>query len=92
MIKIVDNDILREGQKIGYIDGNDIRDQSGQKLGYFTSDTVYDAMSRVVARLKDNYVFIGSRQVALQAVLRKVISNYYSNIARAAVAVLFGEI
>ncbi len=42
-MKIYDNKIWRDGQKIGWIDGSHIRTEpDGRRLGYFENDFVYN--------------------------------------------------
>jgi len=54
-MKIFDNKIWRDGQKIAWIDGNHIRtDQDGQKLGYFENNFVYNMAGHKVAYIFEN--------------------------------------
>ena len=54
-MKIFDNKIWRDGQKIAWIDGNHIRvDQSGQKLGYFENNFIYNMAGHKVAYIYEN--------------------------------------
>ena len=36
MVKIIGNDIWRGGEKIGWIEGDYVRDRDGKKLGLFS--------------------------------------------------------
>jgi hypothetical protein len=55
MMKIFDNKIWRDGQKIGWIDGNHVRtDQGNQKLGYFENNFIYNMEGHKVAYVYEN--------------------------------------
>jgi hypothetical protein len=54
-MKIFDNKIWRNGQKIGWVDGDHIRTEAdNRKLGYFANDFVYNMDGRKVAHLFEN--------------------------------------
>ena len=54
-MKIFDNKIWHAGQKIGWIDGNHIREEvGGRKLGYFENNHIYNEAGHKVAYLFEN--------------------------------------
>src|SRR3989344_2089064 len=73
MLKIIGNDIVREGTKIGWISGNDIFDQGGNKIGYFTGDDIYDHRGTKIGYLESNYIKYGggSRSISVKENRRK---------------------
>lgn len=54
MIKIVDGKIWRDGQKIGYIEGDHIRSESGAKVGYINGEYIYNEAGHKVAYIHEN--------------------------------------
>lgn len=53
-MKVFENKIWRDGQKIGWIDGNHIRDHADQRLGYFENNFVYNQAGHKVAYILEN--------------------------------------
>ncbi len=54
-MKIFDNKVWRDGQKIGWIDGNHIRlETDNRKLGYFENNFIYNMEGRKIAYLFEN--------------------------------------
>lgn len=53
-MKIFDNKIWHDGQKIGWIDGEHVRDNSNQKLGWFQNGFVYNEAGQKVAYIFEN--------------------------------------
>ncbi|KKR55707.1 MAG: hypothetical protein UT92_C0001G0050 [Candidatus Curtissbacteria bacterium GW2011_GWA1_40_24] len=92
MLKIIGNDIVREGTKIGWISGNDIFDQGGNKIGYFTGDDIYDHRGTKIGYLESNYIKYGggSRSISVKENRRKITGGAYSDICRAAIRLLLG--
>ncbi|OGY99689.1 MAG: hypothetical protein A3B13_01395 [Candidatus Liptonbacteria bacterium RIFCSPLOWO2_01_FULL_45_15] len=60
MIRISDNDILRGGTKIGYIQGNDIWSYDGNKMGYAEGNSIFNANGKKVAWLEGEYIYTES--------------------------------
>jgi hypothetical protein len=54
MPHVIDNKIIHDDQKIGWIDGEHIRDMSNNKLGYFENGFVYREDGRKVAYIHEN--------------------------------------
>jgi hypothetical protein len=53
-IKIYENIIWRDGQKVGWIDGNHVRLESGNKLGYFENNMIYNMEGHKIASIVEN--------------------------------------
>ena len=55
MMKFFENRIWRDGQKIGWIDGNHVRAEAdNRKLGYFENNFIYNQAGRKVAYVFQN--------------------------------------
>ena len=94
MLKIIGNDIKRGGVKLGWIDGNDIRNHEGKKLGYFTSNDVYRADGVKIGFTQGNELYFvnSGRKVHLDDLRQKfVVGGSFSDLARAAVLILIGD-
>jgi hypothetical protein len=92
MLKIRGNDILRGGEKIGWLEGNDVRSHEGHKLGYFSGNDIYNAAGRKVAYVEGNHLFVvsGSEKIPLESVDGSVEGAGFSELEKSAVYVLLG--
>ena len=54
MPHVIDNKIWHDSQKLGWIDGEHIRDMSNNKLGYFENGFVYNETGHKVAYIHEN--------------------------------------
>ncbi len=91
-IKISGNDILREGEKIGHITGNDVYNDRGEKVGYFSGDDIYDEGGRKTAYIEGNKLMSSvGRSENISRIEREVRGGNLSNLERAAVKVLFNR-
>lgn len=92
MLKIVNNDIWRGMEKIGWLEGNDVYDSEGRKLGYFSDNDIYDADGRKIAYLKDDDVFsTGGKKLDVSEINREIQGSVASSLERAAVRMLLGN-
>lgn len=93
MLKIVGNDVLRGGQKVGWLEGNDVRDHDNRKLGYFTGNDVWNIAGHKLAFIEGNYLDpegSGLPKIPLDHVTESVTGGTISTIARCAVYLLIG--
>jgi len=93
MLKIIDNDIMRSGQKVGWIEGNDIRARDGRKLGYFVGNFVYGAEGHKQAYIEGNYLHSESSsttKVSLDKINESVEGGMLPEIGKCAVYMLIG--
>lgn len=92
MIKIAGNDIMRSGEKIGWVEGNDVRARDGKKLGWFEENHVYNSDGRKVAYLEGDYLVSeggsDSTRIRLESVLEEVSGGVLPAIGRCAIYVL----
>ena len=54
MIKIFENKIWKDGERIGWIEDDHIRDMAAKKLGYFENNFIYNMDGRKVAYILEN--------------------------------------
>ena len=95
MIKILGNDLWRNGEKIGWIEGDHVRDRDGKKLGYFQDRFVYDMSGHKLAWIEEDYlVSQGSGSEAklrLDQVAEEIEGGVMPELAKCAVYVLLGD-
>jgi len=92
MIKIIDNDLFRAGEKIGWIEENRILDENGNRLGYFAANDIYDERGVRVGYLEDNRLkTMDGRSLALDDVREDISGGSYADICRAAIKLLIGD-
>ena len=54
MPHVIDGKVWHNGQKIGWVDGEHIRDMEGKKLGYFQNGFVYNESGYKEAYIEEN--------------------------------------
>jgi hypothetical protein len=93
MMTIQGNDVRRAGEKIGYLEGNDVYDQAGHKAGYYRSNDIYDHNNHKIGYVEGNYVknADGRSVTSLSDLHAHVSGGAYSDLARAAVYLLLGD-
>lgn len=93
MIKIIENDIFRGREKIGYIRGNDIWEVGGNKIGYYIGDDIYNYKGVKIGYVENNYIKYenGNRKISFQEIKNDVVGGIISDICRAAIKLLFGD-
>mgnify|MGYP001597430880 CR=1 FL=1 len=95
MIKIIGNDIKRDGEKLGWIDGNDVRDMSNRKLGYVVGDDIHRGSDGFKTAFVDGaFIIIGSSGKKISIVenrSRHVTGGSISDAMRAAIRLFFGD-
>lgn len=91
MLKLLGNDIYRETEKLGWIEGNHIFAHDGKKLGYFDVNHIYDANTDKLAYIEDNELFdaSGSHKAHLDEVTES-IEGMASTPTKCAIYVLIG--
>lgn len=92
MIKIIDNKIFRDGEKIGWIEGQHLRDQSGNKVGYCQDNFIYNEGAHKVAYIHENELVLenGEPSVLIEKINEEV-EGAYSLLMKGAVWVLFQD-
>lgn len=89
VINIVGNDIRRGGEKIGWIEGNDVYNDQGMKIGYFSGNDVYNKSGTKVGYIKgDKFYRSDGYEIDLSKLNQEVSGGQLSPLGRAAVKVL----
>ena len=93
MIKIINNDIWRDGTKLGWIMNNHYFDHMGKKIGYTTSDMVFDESTKKLAHLEGEFVYYAGtdKKARLEDVISGIESISLPNIQRIAIRIFFGN-
>ena len=94
MIKISGNDIKRDGEKIGWIEGNDVRDMSNRKLGYVVGDDIRRGSDGFKLAFIDGAYIVtssGKKINVMENNQKHVTGGSASNEMRAAIRLLFGD-
>ncbi len=92
MIKIVDNDIMRNGEKIGYLEGDDIYNHEGKKLGYFAENDIYAVDGRKLAYIEGDFIkTFDGKTIWLKDNRKRVSGGTISDLTRAAIRLLLGD-
>jgi hypothetical protein len=91
-MKIIENKIWKDGQKIGRIDGPHVRDVSDNKLGYFENNIIYNEAAHKIAYIhEDELVFEnGQPSISLEHINTE-IEGTMPLLAKCAVHVLFED-
>ncbi|HEX4103948.1 MAG TPA: hypothetical protein VHZ04_00515 [Candidatus Paceibacterota bacterium] len=79
MLKIIDNKIWHDAEKIGWVDGAHIRsEENGEKLGYIQDPFIFNEAGHKVAYIKENELMFenGQSPIALEHVNAEVTGTY----------------
>ncbi len=91
MLKIEGNDILRAGEKIGWVEGNHILAHDGKKLGYFEGNFVYNINAQKVAYIEGDFLVSQgstSAKTRLEQIAEEVTGGVLPEIGKCAIYVL----
>lgn len=93
MIKVIGNDLRRAGIKVGWIEGNDIRDHLNKKLGYFEGNDIRRVNGIKVGFMEgNNFYTINGPTIRIDDIReRHVVGGGISDLARAAIMILIGD-
>ncbi len=92
MIKVIGNDFMRGGEKIGWIEGDHIFDHTGRKLGYASGNNIYDIGGMKIGWIEGDYLFApGNKKIRLDEVHAEIQGGVLTEAQRAAVRVLLGD-
>ena len=95
MVKLIGNDIYRGGQKIGWLEGNHVRDRAGNRVGYFEENFVYNKDGHKIAYLEGDFFMpyggSSASKVRLEQIAEDVTGGVIPEIARAAIYILLGS-
>ena len=93
MIKIIENDIIQNGTKIGYIKGDDIYNTNGDKIGSYLGNDIFDYNRNKIGYIQGNYIKYdnGNKSISLQKAKLHISGETVPDICRAAIRLLFGN-
>lgn len=91
MIQIVNNDIKRDGIKIGYIQGDHIYDHYGKRLAYFSGNEALGEDGKRIAHIDGEYVYFPKNNTKVRIEdNNKLVGGTVSDICRATVRLVLG--
>lgn len=93
MIKIIANDIVKNGTKIGYFKGDDIYNTNRNKVGSYLGNDIFDYNRNKIGYIEGNYIKYdgGTRSISLQETKLHISGGTIPDICRAAIRLLFGN-
>ena len=91
MLKLLGNDIYRESEKIGWIEGDHIFAHDGKKLGYFDTKYIYSVDADRIAYIEGDELLdaSGNRKAHLEEIT-EAIEGVLSVPCKCAIYVLIG--
>jgi hypothetical protein len=91
MIKIVNNEIMRDGIKIGSIQGDHICDRNNKKLALFYGKEAFDMNNKRIAYIEDDYVIFPANNMKVRIEDdNQIVNGVVSDICRAAIRLVLG--
>jgi len=92
MVTLYNDNVLRDGEKIGYYENNRFFDMGGREVGYHEDGHICDENGHMKGYLENGKVYWadGSEYDEIEKVRQHVSSGNYSEMSCAAVAILFG--
>jgi hypothetical protein len=93
MLKIIGNDIMRNGKKVGWIESNHIISNDGKKIGYFEGNFVFNALGHKLGYIEGDYFYSqDSREnkVHLEKINEGITEGVVSEICKCAIYMLIG--
>jgi len=93
MLKIHGNDIVRDGKKIGWIQGNHLYDHTGKKLAYINSNDIHKVSGHKVGYLEGASIIdhISGTKISTERNNKYVKGGNLTDLERAAVRLIFEE-
>jgi len=92
MLKIVDNKVYHDNQKIGWLEGSYVRGADGNKIGHVEGQYVYNQAEHKIAYIHENQLIFenGNHSIPLEKINEEVVGTE-PLIMKCAVYVLFEE-
>ncbi len=91
MIQIVNNDIKRDGIKIGWIEGDHIFDRTGAKIAYFSGNDAFGMDGKKIAYIEGEFVFFPKNNTKVRIEdNNKQVAGLVSDICRATIRLMLG--
>lgn len=93
MLKIVGNDVMREGHKVGWVEATRVFSATGKKLGYVQDAKIFNSEGDKVAYIDGNHLYSQGDtdvRISLDKVNESISGGVYPIAVRCAVYVLIG--
>lgn len=92
MAYLLDDNVMRAGEKIGYIENNRLFDLGTRLVGYYEGSRIYDENDKLKGYVENNQVHWADTSFydEVEKVRQHVSSGNYSEMPCAAVCLLFG--
>ena len=91
MIHILNRDVYKDGEKVGWVEGGHIFESSGKKIGYISGNDIFSYSGNKVAYLKGTALSRVGHSIAVHTdeINKEVTKGDFSDLERAAVFTLF---
>ena len=91
MIQIINNEIKRDGVKIGWIEGDHIIDHTGKKVAYFSDKEAYGSDGKKIAYLEGEFIIFPRNNTKVRIEdNNRLVSGLVSDVCRAAIRLTLG--
>ena len=92
MIKVIDNKILHDTEKLGWIEGSHIKNAAGVKVGHIEGEYIYNEQEHKVAYIHENELVFenGSHPVPAQTI-NEEIAGTLPLLMKCAIYIFFEE-
>ncbi len=92
MIYLEGHEIMRNGEKIGYLEGERIYSRDARKLGWVDGDHIYDHEGRKIAWIEGGHAeTAGGRIIELDDIHKHVKRGAISDTLRTAIYLFLGD-
>ena len=83
---------MRDGQKVGRVDGNHIRAHDDTKLGYFDENYVHSMDGTKLAYINGEYLYqeVGGTKISLDKINEDIEGGIFTEIEKCAIYMLIG--
>jgi hypothetical protein len=93
MLKIDGHEVWRGGDKVGYVEGDRIRNHDGRMLGYFSDNHIYNADGHKIAYVEGNHLYSEGRSnagVHLDDINKNIVGGILPEMCKCAIYCLIG--
>lgn len=92
MIRILDNELWRGSDKIGWLEMNSIFEENGRKIGYFHDNDIFNADGNKIGYITGNKLYtIDGHEIYEDDIMERVSGYGVPDIVKAAVYLLIGD-
>lgn len=92
MIKILDNELWRGSDKIGWLEMNSVFNENGVKVGYFHGNDIFEADGDKIGYIAGNRLYTtNGREIYEDDIMEHVSGSGVPDVVCAAVYLLIGD-